>query len=104
MRLAPGAPPTDIPADQLRWAEFGRNAMPGEDVTPGELGRRLDRIERKIDNLQFVRRDVYDVEMSSVKARLDDLEEGRRWAFRGIVTSLVFPVLVAVILALVLTR
>lgn len=93
-----------------------------EDVTPGELGRRLDRIEKRVDsqfdnvtrsienmtrsieNLQFVSRDVFQIEIRGLKERIEDLEDGKRWAFRGVVTALIFPVLVAIILALALTQ
>jgi hypothetical protein len=86
-----------------------------EDVTMGELARRLDRLEmrqgeaftevhRQIDNLQFVHRDTYLVQMTAMSDRLETLEEKNRWMARASVTSIIFPVIVAVILALALTR
>lgn len=86
-----------------------------DDVTMGELARRLDRVEgriaeqfgdmhRQIEGLQFVHRDTYLVQMAAMTARLETLEEKNRWTARALVTSIIFPVIVAITLALVLTR
>jgi hypothetical protein len=70
--------------------------MPDE-ITMGELARRLDRFENRIDHqfvsvlrqiesLQFVSRDAFD----ALLARVDDLEEVATWRYRlhagGLVT------------------
>lgn len=86
-----------------------------DDLTIGELGRRLDGFERRIEqrlnsidrhieSLQFVHRDTYNVEVGNLARRVDDLEESKRWFARGLITALLFPVLVAIILAVVLTQ
>lgn len=86
-----------------------------DDVTMGELARRLDRVEtriteqfsdmhRQLEGLQFVHRDTYLVQMSAITDRLEALEEKNTWIARALVTSIIFPVIVAIILALALTR
>lgn len=55
-----------------------------EDVTLGELARRLDRLEEAIDR------------------RLEAIEEGRKWLLRAMFTAIASPVAVAVILAFIL--
>lgn len=86
-----------------------------DDVTLGEVVRRLDSLEKRMDgnfgnvtrqleNLQFVHRDTYSVQMAAVVDRLEALEESKAWVARGLVTCLIFPVVVAIILAVVLTQ
>lgn len=55
-----------------------------DDVTIGELARRLDRLEEVIDR------------------RLEAIEEGRKWLLRVMFSSIAAPIVVAVILAFVL--
>jgi hypothetical protein len=89
--------------------------MAAEDVTIGELCRRLSAMEsrmnaqfsevnRRLDNLQFVPRDVYQAEMRAHDHRLIDLEEDRKWNRRAIVTSFVWPIIVGLLLAAMVTR
>lgn len=84
-----------------------------EDVTLGELGRRVDRVEtsvrdgfdhvhRQIESLTFVNKDTYEARHKAVTDRLDVLEERDRWRGRTIIVSLCLPVLVAIILYLAL--
>jgi hypothetical protein len=83
--------------------------MPDE-ITMGELARRLDRFEtridqqfvgvhRQIESLQFVSRDAFD----ALVARVDDLEEVSTWRYRlhagGLVTLTI--ALIGVIMGLV---
>lgn len=101
-------------------AESG-NQVPDE-ITLGEIARRMDRMEQRmeqgfqnatqqIESLAFVSKDTYEVQMRALNERLgtvdkrqDASEESRRWMVRALVTSLLLPVVVAVILALALTQ
>jgi hypothetical protein len=69
--------------------------MPDE-ITMGELARRLDRFEtridqqfvgvhRQIDALQFVSRDAFD----ALANRVDALEESSQWRYRLLAGALV---------------
>lgn len=55
-----------------------------DDVTLGELARRLDRLEEAIDR------------------RLEAIEEGRKWLLRAMFSAIASPIVVAVILAFVI--
>lgn len=90
-------------------------APPEGDVTLGELARRLSSMEKRIDDkfgdvnrrldgLTFVPHDVHALSIKAVTDRLDVLEERDRWRSRVIVASFIFPVLVALAVALTVTR
>ena len=55
-----------------------------DEVTLGEVVRRLDRFEDSIDK------------------RLEAIEEGRKWLLRAMFTAIASPIAVAAILAIVL--
>jgi len=85
------------------------------DVTLGELARRLSSMEtridvkfgdvnRRLDNLNFVSQDVHALAMKSLTERVEMLEESKRWTARTLVASFAFPVLVALVVAMVVTR
>ncbi len=85
------------------------------DVTLGELARRLSSMEtridgkfgdvnRRLDGLTFVGQDVHALAMKQVTDRLELLEESKRWTTRTLIASFIFPVMVAVLVALVVTR
>lgn len=85
------------------------------EVTLGELSRSLASLEgrlyqmfgdvnRRLDNLQFVTRDVYDLQVKQLNERIVELEEARRWTTRTLVVSFLFPLLVAALVATVVTR
>lgn len=89
--------------------------MPDGEVTLGELGRRIDALEkrytdgqkdlsRQITELQFVHRETFEVEQRQTTTRLDAIEERLRFYGRSLFVSFGLPVLVALILAVVLTR
>lgn len=91
--------------------------MPGPDdnITLGEIWRRLDSLERrfdvratelgnKIDSLQFVHKDTYEAEKHADRTRLDAIEERLRFYGRTMFVQLGLPILVALILAVVLTQ
>lgn len=89
--------------------------MTGDDVTLGEVGRRVESLERrfdqranelgaKIDSLQFVNRETYEAKHSALETRVAKLEEAKQFFGRSLIAQFAFPVLVALILAVVLTR
>lgn len=55
-----------------------------DDVTLGELARRMDRLEENLER------------------RLDAIEEGRKWLLRAMFSAIASPIAVALILAFVL--
>lgn len=86
-----------------------------ENVTLGELSRALGALERRMeqgfehinhrfDRMQFVPREVYEVQARQLIERLDALEEAKKWTVRTLVASFAFPMLVAVLVAVVVTR
>lgn len=83
-----------------------------DEVTIGELARRLDGLERsigrqfdsvtrQITSLSFVSRDAYEAQREAIMERLIELEEGRKWMARAVITALLFPVITAIIIVLV---
>lgn len=77
--------------------------MPDE-PTLGELGRRLERIELQLQSLQYVSRETYLLQITALVERVEVLENRSAFYARALVTSVIFPVLVAVIIAMALTR
>lgn len=84
-----------------------------DDITTGEVVRRLDRFEKttadafralsdKLDNMNVVYRDVYDADQRLTSEKFRRIEErlqDQRSRFRAVVDGVAFPVLVAVIVA-----
>lgn len=84
---------------------------PGDDMdhrasdggpTLGEIGRRLDGLSAQVRDIKtdlnatYLRRDVYEAErraheqeMRGAVTRIDAIEQGKKWGFRTIVTSVV---------------
>jgi hypothetical protein len=95
-------------------ATLGREGdlMPfDDDVTLGELNRRMNRFEDnirdklntisgQISSLQFVSKDAFD----AVEARIKVIEERDLWRTRILVTALIMPFILAAIIAAVITR
>ena len=88
---------------------------PEEPVTLGELSRslaglerrieaRFDHVNQRLDSLQYVSREAYQIEVEQIKERLDGLEESRRWMVRSLAGSFLFPLALAILLAQVLSR
>lgn len=84
--------------------------MPDSDVTLGEVYRRLTAVEHsftngfnrlgdRIDRLEFVHRDVYTADINTIRARLNELEDDKKWTRRALLTSLLLPVIVGLVLA-----
>lgn len=89
--------------------------MADDDVTLGELSRalaalegrmndRFGRIDRRLDDMQFVPREIFNVQMKTLEDRVDILEEAKKWIVRTLVSAFIFPVIVAAFLAAVVTR
>lgn len=88
---------------------------PDGEVTLGELARNLRAMEtrvnekftninQRLDNLQFVPRREFDIQIKALGEDVKELRESKQWMQRTLVASFLFPVLVAVIVALVVTR
>ena len=86
-----------------------------DDITIGELARRLDasdrrtedgfrRIEQRISQQQFVRADVFEVRMTDAHARIDGLEESKKWAVRLVIANVFMLILIPIYLLIVLGR
>ena len=76
----------------------GGDVMPESEVTLGEVARSLVALEgringkftdvnRRLDNLQFVTRDVFDLSTQQQAERIKDLEDTNRWMARALVSS-----------------
>ena len=86
-----------------------------ERVTLGELSRslaglerrmdqRFDTINRRLDALQYVGKEAYEVQVAQMQQRLEALEESRRWTVRTLVAAFLYPLLLAVVVAVVMSR
>jgi len=82
-----------------------------DEISTGELDRRLsdmraemrsqfDKVNHHIEALQFVSRDTYLVQMQALTERLVKLEDAKTWLSRAVVVSLLFPILAAIVIAL----
>jgi hypothetical protein len=99
------------PPDDVTLGEIARNvaalrADMGETFVAFRTDMRdgLAGVNRRLDTLEYVPRGEHNVEMREMKARVTDLEEARKWVGRTLVASFLFPVLVAAVIALVVTR
>jgi hypothetical protein len=91
--------------------------VPDSDVTIGEVYRRLTSVEQnfqagfnrlgdRIDRLEFVRTDVHQADIASVRAEIaverarnDEQDDDKKWTRRALFTSLLLPVIVGLLLA-----
>lgn len=89
-------------------------------MTLGELSRRLDAMEHRVDqrldgisqainSLRFVHVDQYRAERDELRRRVEDLDEeikelkaDRKWIVRAAVTAILSPLVVALAVALIL--
>jgi hypothetical protein len=98
--------------------------MAPDEITLGELSRRFDEfvrrfdadridtrnaiagvnrhIERQFAALQYVPRGEYEAHSASQDRRIESLEQGRTMLVRAFVTSFVFTIVVALVLAVLL--
>lgn len=88
--------------------------IPEDDLTTGELKRRLVELDRKFDSLDdkldhlpermhalYVPREVYETEQRAIRAQLSALEAWQTWALRLVVGAVISAILAVV---LVVTR
>lgn len=88
---------------------------PPEDVTLGEIARGLTSLEgrmnekfnqvnRRLDTMEFVPRGEHNLQMRELADRIHVLEDNKKWISRTLVASFLYPVLVAVVVALVVLK
>ena len=83
--------------------------MIDREPTLGEIAEDLRDLMRSVDRLTetvertYVRLDVYRAEQTGIVERVRRMEDRLTWVGRAAVTGLLLPILVAVILALILT-
>lgn len=89
--------------------------MPDSEITIGELSRTIAAMEariagafaevhRRFDNLQFVNKETYAVQEAAQDSRIEALEEKDRYRGRAILVSLLYPGLLAILMALAFGR
>ena len=90
-------------------------STPPDDVTLGEIFRGLGSLEgrmnekfaqvhRRLDNLEFVPRGEHNLQVKELGERISDLEDAKKWTSRTLVAAFLYPLLVAAVVALVVTR
>lgn len=90
-------------------------AGPPEDVTLGEISRGLVALEgrmnekfagvnQRLDTMQFVPRGEHNLQVKELTDRIGDLEDSKTWMARTLVVSFLYPVLVAVVVAMVVLK
>jgi hypothetical protein len=88
--------------------------MPGDEITTGELARRIDRVERQltdgfrevnrtIESQQFVHIDRYDADRAALDHRVTQLEDRSTWLSRTVGATL-FMAVVSVALTFLVAR
>lgn len=88
--------------------------MPDEEITVGEIWRRLDSVERRIEtgfsrldrsleSLQFVNQDVYHSDQRALWAAIKDIQGKQTWVARTIAGALITTA-ITVLLALLAAR
>jgi hypothetical protein len=79
-----------------------------DEVTTGELARRMDRLDRRVDdgfrqigvqlaNQPYVHEDVYDVDKAAIERRVGELEDRSKWVTRTFAAALMGVLLVQVL-------
>lgn len=88
---------------------------PEPDVTLGELSRSIIGMEKRmsdgfaavnqrLDSLQYVPRTEHDLALNGIREDVRSLEEKWTWMTRALVASFLFPLAVAVVVAVVVAR
>jgi hypothetical protein len=79
-----------------------------DDITLGEVVRRLDDVSRQLASLAarldetYLRKDVYEVKHVNLRNDVDEILEQQQWNRRLAVSGIVVPVLATIIAALIL--
>lgn len=93
--------------------------MSGRIPEPAELADDLARLERAIEasaastreaidrliqemKREYVRKETYDLKESQQDKAIEAIEDRQTWLFRAAIASLLFPMLVALVVALIL--
>lgn len=69
-----------------------------DDVTQGELVRRLDTIERR--QYDFVSKDVYERDINEIRGDTREIKESQKWAARLIIAQFVTLIIALVVIAI----
>lgn len=88
---------------------------PADDVTLGEISRGLTSLEgrmnvkfndlnHRLDTMEFVPRGEHALVVDELKSRISVLEDGKKWISRTLVASFLYPLLLAVVVTLVVTK
>jgi predicted nucleic acid-binding Zn-ribbon protein len=83
--------------------------VPSREPTPAEIAEDLRELRSAVDRLAevvertYVRFDVYRAEQKSLEARVAKVEERHTWVARTAMAGLLLPIVVAVVLAVILT-
>ena len=86
--------------DDVTLGELSRNIT----AMRGDFDRRFMEVNARLDNLQFVSRDVYTAQMAAVNERVSDLEDSHKWLARLAATAVVLGLLAPAFVALVVTK
>lgn len=79
-----------------------------DDITLGEVVRRLDDVIRRLDGLTarlddtYLRKDVYEVRHKNLREDVDQILDGQQWNRRLAVSGIVVPILATIIAAVLL--
>ena len=89
-----------VAEDDVTLGELSRNIT----AMRGDFDRRFMEVNARLDNLQFVSRDVYTAQMAAVNERVSDLEDSHKWLARLAATAVVLGLLAPAFVALVVTK
>ena len=89
-----------VAEDDVTLGELSRNIT----AMRGDFDRRFMEMNSRLDNLQFVSRDTYSVQMQSVTDRIEDLEDARKWVARTVGAAFLVAFLAPIFVALVVTK
>lgn len=89
-----------MPDGDISIGELSRNIS----AMRGDFDRRFIEVNRRLDGLQFVSRDVYTAQMSALDGRIQELEESRKWLARLAGSAMVLGLIAPAFVALVVTK
>jgi hypothetical protein len=88
------------PADDVTLGEIARNVA----SLRTDMGEKFAGVNRRLDTLEYVPRGEHNIQMREMADRIAAVEEWKKWSSRTLVASFLFPLLVAAVVALVITR
>ena len=89
-----------VPEDDVTLGELSRNIT----AMRGDFDRRFMEINSRLNNMEFVSRDVYTAQMAALVERIADLEDSHKWLARTAATAIALGLLAPVFVALVVTK